>query len=327
METIGLGGLIRTRLQHHAIRDRWVAVRPARSILKPMLHSFHFSGIADEAGRDLPTQIRAHQELGWRHIEPRMVDGVQFTDLTDENFEAACEQLAEGGLRVSAFASGIANWATRITDPFEKSVEILQRAIPRMQRLGTRFIRVMSYPNNGLPETEWRAESIRRMRELGTLAEAGGIVLAVENCDGWASTRPDAYAEYFAEINSPAVRAVYDTGNPASHGHRNTLEWWTQARPYFGYIHIKAHTVPADGTKGVHTWPDAGESCIRETLADLIAAGYDGFVSIEPHLGAIAHTGQGITDAEAAYRTYVEYGTRLMRLADAVAADLGKREA
>jgi sugar phosphate isomerase/epimerase len=293
------------------------------SILKPMPHSFLFSGIADEAGRDLPTQIRAHRELGWKHIEIRAVDGVQFTDLTEAAFESACELLTAAGLHVSAFASGIANWATKITDPFERSVEILERAIPRMQRLGTRFIRVMSYPNNGLTETEWRSESIRRMRELGKLAEAGGIVLAVENCDGWASTSPDAYAEYFGAINSPAVKAVYDTGNPASHAHRNTLEWWAKARPHLGYIHIKAHTVPADGSKGVHTWPDTGESCIRETLSDLLVAGYDGFVSIEPHLGAIAHTGQGITDAEAAYRTYVEYGTRLTRLAGTIASELG----
>ena len=32
-----------------------------------------FSGIADEAGSTIERQIRAHQELGWKYIELRMV--------------------------------------------------------------------------------------------------------------------------------------------------------------------------------------------------------------------------------------------------------------
>ena len=33
------------------------------------------SGIADESGADLATQIKAHQELGWQHIELRLIKG------------------------------------------------------------------------------------------------------------------------------------------------------------------------------------------------------------------------------------------------------------
>jgi len=67
-----------------------------------------FSGIADEAGKDLDTQIKAHKELGWNHIELRNIDGKQFTDLDDAEFDAACARLESAKMKVSCFASAIA---------------------------------------------------------------------------------------------------------------------------------------------------------------------------------------------------------------------------
>lgn len=284
-----------------------------------MAHKFIFSGICDEAGKDLATQIRAHKELGWKYMELRTVDGTQFTDLSPEAFAKAKADLEAADMKVSCFASGIANWACSITDPLEKSTITLERAIGRMHILGTRFIRVMSWPNNSkaVDNAEWRAAAVHRMKVLGAMAEKAGIVIAVENCDGWASTSPEAYGEFFEAVNSPAVKAVYDTGNPCSHGHTNTWDWYQRCKKHIGMIHIKAHTGPRSETdKGDHTFPDVGNSCVAETLKDLHADGYCGFVSIEPHLKAVAHEGKQITEAEAAYATYVEYGRRLMAMCD-----------
>ena len=277
---------------------------------------FIFSGIADEAGKDIDSQIRAHKMLGWEFIEIRTVDGVQFTDVTDEKFDEIGEKLADARMRVSCFASGIANRACKVTEPVEKSIEALNRAIPRMHDLDTEYIRAMSYPNNGLPEEQWRDEAVRRMKALGQMAEDAGIIIVVENCDGWASTSPENYARFFEMVDCPAVRAVYDTGNPASHGHTNTWDWYLRSKPHIAYVHIKAHTDRQGDKKGKHVWPDAGASKVVETLQDLLAHGYHGFVSIEPHLKAIIHEGKKITDAEAALLTYVEYGQRLMRLVE-----------
>ena len=46
-----------------------------------------YSGIADEGAEDLAGQIKAHQELGWKHIELRNLSGTNLTDITDEEFE------------------------------------------------------------------------------------------------------------------------------------------------------------------------------------------------------------------------------------------------
>ena len=272
------------------------------------------SGIGDEAGRDIRDQIKAHQLLGWSHIDLRMVGNYQCTDLDESAFEEVCGLLEEANLKVACFASGIANWSCTINDPFNLSIDTLQTAIPRMHRLNTRFIRVMSYPNAGLPDADWRDEVLRRMTVLGEIALDAGIVLVVENCDGWASTSPDNYAHFFESINLDSVKAVYDTGNPGSHGMTNTWEWYQKARPHIAYVHIKDHTGPSDTGSGSHVWPTKGIGCIQETLTDLARSGYSGFVSIEPHLRTIIHEGKEIDNPESAFETYIRYGKEVSTL-------------
>lgn len=279
----------------------------------------YFSGIADEAGGDLAVQIKAHRELGWQHIELRNVNGKQFTEATDEEFDAIAAQVGAAGLQVSCFASAISNWARPITGDFQMDQDDLARCIPRMQRLGTRFIRVMSWPNdkeNPLGVEAWHSEAVRRMKVLADLAEQGGVTLVLENCDGWASQSPRHYAGFVEEVGSPALKCVYDTGNPASHGHDNTWEWYQAARPHIAYVHIKAHNGKAGG-EADHVFPNepGNVSKVLETIRDLKESGYDGGLSIEPHMKAVVHLGKEISDAEAAYQTYVEYGRRLLTVA------------
>ena len=43
-----------------------------------------YSGIADEGAEDLASQVRAHRELGWKHIELRNLSGTNLTDVTED---------------------------------------------------------------------------------------------------------------------------------------------------------------------------------------------------------------------------------------------------
>jgi len=273
------------------------------------------SGIADEAGASLETQLKAHKELGWSHIELRNVNGKPFSDLSESEFNKVCDQLAEAKMQVSCHASAIANWACKITTPFERDLGIMQRAIPQMKRLNIPFIRVMSYPNDNWEESAWRDEAVRRLKILAQMASDGGVTMVLENCDGWGSLNPASFSRIFELVNSSAFKAVYDTGNAAGHGDKDTWAWYQAAKPHIVYVHIKAHTGPrGEGDKGDHVWPDSGESMIVETVTDLLKSGYKGGFSIEPHMKAVIHEGKAITDAEAAYQTYVEYGRRATAL-------------
>lgn len=275
-----------------------------------------FSGISDEAGRPIDAQIRAHRELGWNHLELRMVDDANLTALPDDKFDEVYEKVTAAGMKVSCFGSAIANWARPITCDPQIDIDDLKAAIPRMHRFGTSFIRVMSYPNDKdhpLSDAEWRAEAIRRMKVLAKMAEDGGVILAHENCSGWGGQSAENSNILLGEVNSPALKVVFDTGNPVTYG-QDPWEYYQKVYNDIVYVHIKdARKVNGED---VYTYCGEGDGCVNEIVGDLLSKGYDGGFSIEPHLAAIIHTGQSTADTSRLYESYVEYGRRLMSIVD-----------
>jgi sugar phosphate isomerase/epimerase len=275
----------------------------------------YWSGIADEAGKPLDIQIRAHKELGWDHIELRQVDdlsGVAYAD--DGQFKVIHEKLNNAGMQVSCFAGAIANWARDITGPFEKDIDELQRSIPKMQAMGTKFIRVMSWVNeNGLSDADWRNEVIRRYRELAKMAEDGGVVMVHENCHGWAAAPAENANILLGEVDSPALKMVFDTGNSTGPDYTSYDYYKKLNREHIAYVHIKDSFREKAGS----TWPGEGESQVAEILSDLFATGYDGGISIEPHVAAVVHTGAA-SDPKVMYESYVKYGQMTMELVEKV---------
>ena len=53
--------------------------------------------------------------------------------------------MAEAGVKINCFGSAVANWGKRIDESFDTSLEEAKRAIPRMQKLGTKLVRIMSF--------------------------------------------------------------------------------------------------------------------------------------------------------------------------------------
>lgn len=277
-----------------------------------------FSGISDEAGQAIDTQIKAHQELGWTHLELRLVDGQNITALSDEKFDEVYRKVSEAGMSVSCFGSAIANWARPITCDAAIDIEDLKRAIPRMKRFGTCFIRVMSYPNdpkNPIAESEWRKEAIARTKVLAKMAEDGGIILAHENCSGWGGLSAENSNILLGEVNSPALKVVFDTGNPVTYG-QDAWEYYQKVYDSIVYVHIKdARKVNGED---IYTYCGEGDGYVKEIVGDLLAKGYDGGFSIEPHLAAVIHTGQKSDSDAKLYESYTEYGRRLMKIVDEV---------
>lgn len=271
------------------------------------------SGIADEAGKPIDVQIKAHCELGWQHIEIRNVDGVNLTDVPDDTFEEIYSKVTAAGLGCSCFASQLCNWSRPITTDFEVDRAELARAIPRMQRFGTKFIRCMSYPNDkNTPHSDddWKNEAVRRLTELAKMAEDGGVVLVHENCDGWGGLSADHSLALLEAVGSDALKLVYDTGNTAAHG-QDGWEFYTKVKEQIVYIHIKDHQEQADGLKACY--PGEGVGYVKQILRDLADRGYDDGLSIEPHMAAVVHEGKEAKD-EVAYQIYVEYGRRMAKI-------------
>jgi sugar phosphate isomerase/epimerase len=232
--------------------------------------------------------------------------------MSDEKFEIVYRKVNEAGMKVSCFASCIANWATKISGDFKKDYDELKRAIPRMKKFNTKYIRVMSWPNdpdNPYSEEKWAEEAIKRMKELTKMAEDAGIIIVHENCSGWGGLSAENMVRLVKEVNSPNFKLLYDTGN-VLHYNKGTDPWdfYMKVKPYIEYVHIKDYNKEEKAT-----FPGEGEAKVKEILADLKKSGYDGFISIEPHIASVVHEGK-VGDPEITYRTYITYGKKLMAI-------------
>ena len=283
----------------------------------------YLSGIADEAADDVDGQIRATLALGWRHIEARNIDGQNLHDLSDAKFDEFCGKLSDAGVRVNCFAAAIANWGKQITEPFDSSLAEARRAIPRMQRLGTQFVRIMSFAvlRGRAPDDQMAEERFRRLRELVALFTDAGLTAVHENCMNYGGMGWPYTLKMLDAV--PGLRLVFDTGNPvfnddyskpAPRPRQSAWEFYEHVKAYIVHVHIK-DAIWDDATRApTYTYPGDGEGDVRRIVADLVASGYDGCFSMEPHLQVVFHEDQRPADAQARFDAYVEYGRRFERL-------------
>jgi len=299
----------------------------------------YHTGFADEAGDSIDVQIRATQELGWSNIEARSVGGVNLTDLSDEKFDQVCEKLAVADVRINCLGSAIANWSRdpRREEDFQYSVEALQRAIPRMYRLGTSMIRGMSFAvvQDEEPDSpELEKIIFGKVRHLVRICEEAGILYLHENCMNYGGMSHEHTLRLLDNVRSPSLRLVFDTGNPLftyrRHGPKpyrkqSSWEFYANVREWIHYVHIKDGRYIRESA-GIfpeveYTFPAEGDGDVERIVRDLLQTGYDGGFSIEPHLAVVHHDSSAQPANEVRYNNYVEYGRRFMRLVEAVTGD------
>lgn len=278
----------------------------------------YLTGFADEASQDLETQINTTKALGWNAIESRGIWGTNIHDLDEERFETACGMLHAANVHVNCFGSTIANWAKTIEDPFEITLAELDRAIPRMKQLGTKLIRIMSYARCRGPE-QHAAERFARLREIQARFADAGLTPVHENCMNYGGLSWHHTLELVENV--PGLKLVFDTGNPAitldlekgGGATQDPLEFYSQVREHVAYVHIKDARL--EGDDEIYSYPGEGHGRIPEILQALIDDGYQGGLSIEPHMASVFHDPDAAqASEEESVQIYLEYGRRLMGL-------------
>lgn len=279
------------------------------------------TGISDEAGKDIKTQIKAHKELGWNALELRLHNGVNAstTDFTDKAFDEVRRALDDAQMTVTGFSSAIGNWSRSIRGDFSIDVNDLKVAAKRMNLLGTKYIRTMTWVPDRDDLVYTRKEAINRYKVLAKIAEDEGILLAHENCEGWGGFSPENMLELKTEIDSPNLVLLYDTGNVVSHGDDPEM-FFKGIRGHFDYIHIKDAAFVKEGEDPAFTYCGEGDGNIQEILRRVIKEdGYDGVISIEPHVAAIVHkASENKNSEELMYSSYLEYGRKLEKILAAI---------
>lgn len=298
----------------------------------------YYTGFADEAGAPLDTQIRATKELGWKFIETRNLFGKNLASISEAEFEEVHQKLSDAEVSFNCYGSGIANWSKPINQPPESSYEEMSKAIPRMQKLGTKMVRIMSFavPKELVPKSlEYEAEVIKRLKVIVKMAEDAGIICVHENCMNWGGLSFEHTLRILDKISSPNFKLVFDTGNPvfnddvrkaSPYKKQSAFEFYKNVREHVAYIHIKDGYV--DGEKTIFTYPDEGKAEVSRILEDAFGRGYNGGISIEPHMALVFHDKDkdvNVKEKEKfSYDNYVEYGRRIMKIVDKIRKNLAK---
>ena len=238
------------------------------------------SGFIDEISNDFSEQCKVAAGLGLRYVEVRSAWGTNILDLDDAQMATVRETLAEHGLKVSSIGSPIGKIS--IDDEFPPHLERMRHAVEVAKTLEAPYIRLFSFfiPEGSDPDS-WREEVLSRMSALADAATDSDVILVHENEKEIYGDIPRRCLEIVTSVSSPKLQLAWDPANFVQVGVRPFSEGYSMLRPHLGYIQIK-DALLADASVVV---AGAGDGEVRETVRALRADGFDGFFSLEPHLG------------------------------------------
>ncbi|MFK7911703.1 MAG: sugar phosphate isomerase/epimerase family protein [Akkermansiaceae bacterium] len=279
------------------------------------------TGFADEAAPDLPTQIKATQALGWDYISARGIDGKNIHDLDEAAFDTAYGQLEDAGIKIAEFGSLIGSWSKNIVSDFTITMDEVERCIPRMHRLGTQIVRVMSYAQEPWGDDQHEQERFKRLRAITSRFSEEGITVAHENCMNYGGFSSGHTLKLIEEV--PGMKLIFDTGNPVFQRDRSREDQpWQDAWQFYQdiidqviHIHVKDCRNPiSDDVEPEYVFPGEGQAYIPAIMEDLKKRDYQGFIAIEPHVATVFHAKSEDVDWDQCYSSYVDYGKSLEKI-------------
>jgi sugar phosphate isomerase/epimerase len=248
--------------------------------------TFILSGFADEISPELDEQLATLAAESITHLELRSAWSTNVADFDDSQVARVRRLLDDAGVTVSAIGSPIGKIA--VSAPLEPELERMRRVAAIAAELGTSIVRVFSFfIPPGEPPDRHRHEVIERMRALAWIAEENGLILAHENEKEIYGDRPERCADLIDSVGSPALRATFDAANFVQVGVQPQSEAYELLRPYLLYLQVKDALV----TTGEVVPAGQGDGQVRETLDALQRSGFEGYVSLEPHLAQAGRFG------------------------------------
>lgn len=247
-----------------------------------MLDKIRISGFADEIDTDIHKQIALLNELGVKYVEFRSANDKGVADYTIQEAQEIMKLFKENGIAVSAVGSPVGK--IQITDDFEPHFETFKHVVELAKVFETKYIRMFSFfmPEDEDPE-KYRDEVMNRLARFVEYAKEQDVVLLHENEKGIYGDVASRCREIFEKLYCQNFRCTFDFANFVQ-CRQDTLEAYDLLKDYVEYVHIKdarwddAQVVPAG----------EGDGHVAEILAKLDAAGYAGFLSLEPHLAEFA---------------------------------------
>ena len=282
---------------------------------RTILKNCSVSCFADEIDPSVDRQTALMEELGIGWVEFRSGDGKGVADYTEEEAERLMRRLEEKKIRVSAVGSPIGKIG--IGDDFEPHLEKLAHVMRLAKIWDTPYIRSFSFfiPEGEKPES-FRDEVFRRMDRMVELAARENLILLHENEKEIYGDLAPRCLELMENFGGANLKATFDFANFVQCG-QDTLEAYEMLKEHIAYVHVKDALF--DGGRVVPA--GQGDGRVKEILTRLDAAGFSGFLSLEPHVADFAGLSgleknaalRGRSDTEAAFVTAYEALEKLLR--------------
>ena len=250
---------------------------------------FVLSAFADEIDASLTIQIEELKKHDISYIEMRGVNGKNITKHTVREVKEIKNQLDDNGFKISAVGSPIGK--IKITEPFDSHLDLFKHTLELAKILDTKYIRMFSFfmPENENPEN-YEDEVMERWHKFIEAAKGYDIILSHENEKDIYGDTAERCLKLIETLNCDYVRAVFDPANFVQCNIETYPYAYKLLKKYVVYFHIKDallsdHSVVPSGY---------GDGKIQEILTEAYNEGFEGFLSLEPHLGSF----QGLTDLE-----------------------------
>lgn len=257
---------------------------------------FRISAFGDEIADDLEAQVRTLQDLRISCLDLRGAWGKNVVALTDEEVAEVKRISSQYDVAIAGIGSPIGK--SPIKDPIENELSNLDRICTIAERLGTTNIRVFSfYPpdtSSNAGYDEYVDESAARLAKLAEVAGARGFLLLLENEKEIVGDTVARCHGLLQAVDSPALRFVWDPANFVQVGEAQvTADGWPLLGEYVAYVHVKDAVLRDGGVRPA----GQGDGQVPQLLTKLRESGYDGILSLEPHLAIAGHS-SGFSGAE-----------------------------
>lgn len=243
------------------------------------MSNFIISAFADEIDENLKVQMDVLEEHGIKYIEMRGVNGKGLVEYTLDEVGQIKSQLDERGFKLSSIGSPLGK--IKITDDFEPHLELFKHTLEIAKIMETKYVRMFSFfiPEGEEPE-RYRDEVIGRWNRFIEASEGYDVLLLHENEKHIYGDTAERCLDLIETLNSPKVKMVFDPANFVQCDEETYPKAFNMLKDHVVYMHIKdALFSDYSVTPAGH-----GDGKVKEILSELYKSGYEGFLSLEPHL-------------------------------------------
>jgi sugar phosphate isomerase/epimerase len=241
--------------------------------------SWALSAFADEAADTADLQIQALKRAGLKFIDLRGIEGHNISVLPLDIAEQVQKKLAAAGISVGMFGSPIGK--IDIADDIAIDLGKLEHLGKLSSIFGCKAVRIFSYYNKTkLDAAVWQERSLSNLSKLRDLAGKLGLVLYHENEHAIFGDSVEHVALLASRLRQPngSFRLIFDFDNYNQCG-EDVWQAWLKLKPTTDAFHLK----DSDASKQ-HVPVGQGAGQVSKILADALASGWSGPLSLEPHL-------------------------------------------